>query len=93
MDLELLLGRFHPLLVHLPIGFLVLIVFTELYFSFVLKKELNRKSLNLTTYKNEKKTDNHICTKAKYNDYKKKINELISTLKESWKNEYKDNKM
>lgn len=43
MDLELLLGRFHPLLVHLPIGFLVLIVFTELYFSFVLKKKLNRK--------------------------------------------------
>ena len=58
-----------------------------------LKKELNRKSLNLTTYKNKKITDNHICTKAKYNDYKSKINELISTLKESWKNEYKDNKM
>ena len=58
-----------------------------------LKKELNRKSLNLTTYKNKKITDNHICTKANYNDYKSKINELISTLKESWKNEYKDNKM
>ena len=58
-----------------------------------LKKELNRKSLNLTTYKNKKITDNHICTKTKYNDYKRKINELISTLKESWKNEYKDNKI
>ena len=56
-------------------------------------KELNRKSLNLTTYKNKKITDNHICTKTNYNDYKSKINELISTLKESWKNEYKDNKM
>lgn len=43
MDLELLLGRFHPLLVHLPIGFLILIVFTEFYFSLILKKELNRK--------------------------------------------------
>ncbi len=43
MDLELLLGRFHPLLVHLPIGFLLLIVFTEFYFSLVLRKELNRK--------------------------------------------------
>ena len=57
------------------------------------KKELNRKSINLTTYKNKKITDNHICTKAKYNNYKSKINELISTLKESWKNEYKDNKI
>lgn len=43
MDLELLLGRFHPLLVHLPIGFLLLIVFTEFYFLLVLRKELNRK--------------------------------------------------
>lgn len=43
MDLELILGRFHPLLVHLPIGFLVLIIFTEFYFSLILKKEFNRK--------------------------------------------------
>ena len=57
------------------------------------KKELSRQSLNLTTYKNEKVLDNHICTKTKYRDYKTKINDVISTLKESWKNEYKNNKM
>ena len=57
------------------------------------KKELSRQSLNLTTYKNEKVLDNHICTKTKYKDYKTKINDVISTLKESWKNEYKNNKM
>ncbi len=57
------------------------------------KKELSRLSLNLTTYKNKKVLDNHICTKTKYTDYKTKINDVISTLKESWKNEYKNNKM
>ncbi len=57
------------------------------------KKELSRQSLNLTTYKNKKVSDNHICTKTKYTDYKTKINDVISTLKESWKNEYKNNKM
>ena len=58
-----------------------------------LKKELNRKSLNLLTYKNNKIIDNHICTIANYQDYETKINEVISKLKESWKNEYKNNKM
>ena len=57
------------------------------------KKELSRQSLNLTTYKNKKVSDNHICTKTNYTDYKTKINDIISTLKESWKNEYKNNKM
>ena len=58
-----------------------------------LKKELDRKSLNLLTYKNKKIIDNHICTITKYKDYETKINDIISSLKESWKNEYKDNKM
>ena len=58
-----------------------------------LKKELDRKSLNLLTYKNKKIIDNHICTIAKHRDYETKINDVISTLKESWKNEYKDYKM
>ena len=58
-----------------------------------LKKELDRKSLNLLTYKNKKIIDNHICTIAKHEDYETKINDVISTLKESWKNEYKDYKM
>ena len=57
------------------------------------KKELNRKSLNLLTYKNNKIIDNHICTIANYEDYETKINEVISKLKDSWKNEYKNNKM
>ena len=58
-----------------------------------LKKELDRKSLNLLTYKNKKIIDNHICTIAKREDYETKINDVISILKESWKNEYKDYKM
>ena len=57
------------------------------------KKELNRKSLNLLTYKNKEIVDNHICTIANYVDYETKINDIISTLKESWKNEYKNNKI
>ena len=58
-----------------------------------LKKELDRKSLTLLTYKNKKIIDNHICTITKHEDYETKINDIISSLKESWKNEYKDNKM
>ena len=57
------------------------------------KKELNRKSLNLITYKNKKVIDNHICNRTIYKDYKSKINDVINSLKESWKNEYKNNKM
>ena len=45
------------------------------------------------TYKNKKLIDNHICKIAKYVDYETKINDVISTLKESWKNNYKNNKM
>ena len=56
-------------------------------------KELNRISLNLSTLKDKKVIDNHICTQAKYEDYESKINDVISTLKESWKVEYKNNKM
>ena len=57
------------------------------------KKELNRKSLSLLTYKNKKIVDNHICSITNYLDYETKINDTISALKESWKNEYKNNKM
>ena len=66
----------------------------ELFFRKIkFKKKLNRKSLNLLTYKNKKIVDNHICTITNYDDYENKINNIISTLKESWKNEYKNNKM
>ena len=56
-------------------------------------RELNRESLNLLTYKNKKITDNHTCAISRYRNYKIKINDIISKLKESWKNEYKNNKM
>ena len=58
-----------------------------------LKKELNKKSLNLLTYKNKKIVNNHICTIANYVDYETKLNDIISTSKEIWKNEYKNNKI
>ena len=66
----------------------------ELFFRKVkFKKKLNRKSLNLLTYKNEKIIDNHICNITNYVDYEAKINDIVTILKESWKNEYKNNKM
>ena len=58
-----------------------------------LKIELKRKSINLLTYKNKKIVDNQFCTIANYVDYETKLNDIISTLKEIWKNEYKNNKM
>ena len=57
------------------------------------KKELNRQSLNLLTYKNKEIVDKHICTITNFLDYETKINDIISALKESWKNEYKNNKI
>src|SRR5699024_10988071 len=41
-NLELFIGRFHPLVVHLPIGFLILAVLLE-----VISKMLHRDSLKL----------------------------------------------
>ena len=46
-----------------------------------------------TNIKNKKIVNNHICTIANYIDYETKLNDIISTLKEIWKNEYKNNKM
>ncbi len=37
------------------------------------KKELNRKSLNLLTSKNDKVIDNRTCNLVEYKDYKSKI--------------------
>ena len=59
----------------------------------VFTKELDRKFLNLLTFKNKKVIDNHTCNAAKYKNYNNKINDIISKLKDSWKNEYKNNKM
>ena len=49
MDLDLFFGRFHSLVVHLPIGFIFLVIFFELYYGF-LKKELNNKLVILSWF-------------------------------------------
>ena len=46
MDIYLLLGRLHPLMVHLPIGFIFLIVIFEFYAGF-LKQEMNKKLVTM----------------------------------------------
>ncbi len=58
-----------------------------------LKKEYDRKSLNLLTFINNKIIDNHTSRIAYHEDYETKINNVIYKLKESWKNEYKNNNM
>ena len=49
MDLDLFFGRFHSLVVHLPIGFIFLVIFFELYYGF-LKKEFNNKLVVLSWF-------------------------------------------
>ena len=58
-----------------------------------LNRKLDRKSLKLTTFKNDRFVSNHNCLITNITDYKKKIFENITKLKETWKNNYKDNKM
>ena len=58
-----------------------------------LNRKLDRKSLRLTTLSNERIVSNHNCSITNNADYKKKIFENITKLKETWKNYYKDNKM
>jgi len=43
------LGRFHPLLVHLPIGFLILAILIEIYCS-IFKIKINRRIVNFTWF-------------------------------------------
>ena len=58
-----------------------------------LNRKLDRKSLRLTTLNNERIVSNHNCSITNIADYKKKIFENITKLKEIWKNDYKDNKL
>lgn len=58
-----------------------------------LNRKLDRKSLKLTTHYNDHFVTNHNCSITKIADYKKKIFDNITKLKEIWKNNYKDNKM
>lgn len=58
-----------------------------------LNRKLDRKSLKLTTFNNDRFITRHICSITNINDYQKKIFDNITKLKEIWKNNYKDNKM
>ena len=58
-----------------------------------LNRKLNRKSLKLTTFNNDRFISNHNCIITNITDYQKKIFDNITKLKETWKNNYKDNKM
>ena len=58
-----------------------------------LNRKLDRKSLKLTTFNNDRFISNHNCSITNITDYQKKISENITKLKETWKNNYKDNKM
>ena len=71
------------------------ISFTErLFFRKIkLNRKLDRKSLKLTTLNNNRFVSNHNCSITNIADYKKKIFDNITKLKEIWKNNYKDNKI
>ena len=58
-----------------------------------LNRKLDRKSLELTTFNNDRFTTKHNCSITNITDYQKKILDNITKLKETWKNNYKDNKM
>ena len=58
-----------------------------------LNRKLDRKSLKLTTFNNDRFISNHNCIITNITDYQKKIFDNITKLKETWKNNYKDNKM
>ena len=58
-----------------------------------LNRKLDRKSLKLITLNDDRFISNHNCLITNITDYQKKIFENITKLKETWKNNYKDNKM
>ena len=58
-----------------------------------LNRKLDRKSLKLTTHNNDRFVTKHNCSLTNIADYQKKIFDNITKLKETWKNNYKDNKM
>ena len=58
-----------------------------------LNRKLDRKSLKLTTLNNDRFVSNHNCSITNIVSYRKKIFDNITKLKETWKNNYKDNKM
>jgi len=58
-----------------------------------LNRKLDRNSLELTTFNNDRFITKHNCSITNITDYQKKILDNITKLKETWKNNYKDNKM
>ncbi len=56
-------------------------------------RKLDRKSLILTTFNNDRFISKHNCSITNITEYRKKIFDNITKLKETWKNNYKDNKM
>ena len=58
-----------------------------------LNRKLDRKSLKLTTLNNDRFISSHNCSITNITNYQKKIFDNITKLKETWKNNYKDNKM
>ena len=58
-----------------------------------LNRKLDRKSLILTTLKNDRFISNHNCSITNITDYQTTIFNNITKLKETWKNNYKNNKM
>ena len=49
MDLDLFFGRFHSLIVHLPVGSIFLVIFFELYYGF-LKKRISYQLVSLSWF-------------------------------------------
>ena len=58
-----------------------------------LDRKLDRKSLKLKTLNKDRFVSNHNCSITNIASYQKKIFDNITKLKETWKNNYKDNKM
>ena len=58
-----------------------------------LSRKLDRKSLVLTTLNNDRFISNHNCSITNLAAYQKKIFDNITKLKETWKNNYKNNKI
>ena len=58
-----------------------------------LNRNLDRKSIILTSLNNDRFISKHNCSMTNIAEYQKKIFNNISKLKEIWKNNYKDNTM
>ena len=71
----------------------ILSITTQYLQKIKLNRKLDRKSLKLTTFKNDLFITKHNCSITNITEYQKKISDNITKLKEIWKNNYKDNKM